>query len=376
MAKGNPWSILHVTKPEIDLDPSIDLYDDRVYATGARSLRTLMEEGVLKQDAEPHFYFYRQIMGDHSQTGLMACASIEDYEKDVIRKHEFTRKDKEQDRIRHIEADNAQVGPVFLTYPDVPGVTAIAQRVCSAEPEYDFAAPDGVRHTLWIVQDPADSISIQALFADVPCLYVADGHHRSAAATIVGQRRRAASPSHTGLEEYNYFLAVIFPKSHMQILPYNRVVSDLNGLSGEQFLERLRGSFGVQECGSEPAPQSRQFSMYAGGRWYLLEALPGSFPAGDPVGSLDVSILQGNLLGPVLGIDDPRTSKRINFIGGIRGTAELVRLVDGGKYAVAFSLSATTMDQLLSVAASGNVMPPKSTWFEPKLRSGLVIHVL
>jgi uncharacterized protein (DUF1015 family) len=376
MAKGNPWSILHVTKPEIDLDPSIDPYDDRVYARGARNLRTLMEEGILRQDPEPLFYFYRQVMGAHSQTGLIACASIEDYEKDIIRKHEFTRKDKEQDRIRHIETDNAQVGPVFLTYPDIPGVTAIAERVCSGVPEFDFVAPDGVRHTVWLVPDPADMASISKLFEEIPCLYVADGHHRSAAATIVGQKRRAANPFHTGLEEYNFFLAVIFPKSHMRIMPYNRVVADLHGLSQEQFLTRLGEKFRIETCETEKPAQIRQFSMYMDGRWYLLHALPGSFPEGDPVGSLDVSILQDNLLGPILGIDDPRTSKRINFIGGIRGAAELVRLVDSGRYAVAFSLHATTMDQLLSVASSGNVMPPKSTWFEPKLRSGLVIHVL
>jgi uncharacterized protein (DUF1015 family) len=376
MAAGNPWSILHVTKPEIDLDPAIDLYDDRVYAQGARNLRILMEDGILRQDPSPYFYFYRQIMGDHSQTGLMACASIEDYEKNIIRKHEFTRKDKELDRIRHIESDNAQVGPVFLTYPDVPGISAVADRICSGEPECDFVAPDGVRHTLWLVPDATDIEEIRRLFASIPFLYVADGHHRSAAATIVGQRRRASSPVHTGLEEYNYFLAVIFPKSHMRIMPYNRIVADLNGLSMEQLLVRIRERFRVEECPSEKEPAQHQFSMYAGSRWYLLEALPGSYPEADPVASLDVSILQNNLLGPILGIDDPRTSSRINFVGGIRGTAELVRRVDKGRCAVAFSLHATTMDQLLSVASSGNVMPPKSTWFEPKLRSGLVIHVL
>jgi len=376
MAGGNPWSILHVTKPEIDLDPSIGLYDDRVYARGAENLRALVNGGILRRDESPRFYFYRQVMGAHSQTGLVACASVDDYENDVIRKHELTRKDKEIDRVRHIEADDAQVGPVFLTYPDEPAVSAVADRVCSSGPEYDFVASDGVRHTLWIVEEEADISSLVEAFSGIPALFVADGHHRSAAATRIARKRRESDPGHTGQEEYNFFLAVVFPKSHMRILPYNRVVSDLGGLSTGEFLGLVGRSFRVEETPEERAPDIRQFSMYTSGRWFLLEALPGSFPADDPVRSLDVSILQENLLGPILGIDDPRTSGRIDFIGGIRGTAELVRLVDSGRHAVAFSLHATTMDQLLAVAQTGSVMPPKSTWFEPKLRSGLVIHQL
>jgi len=376
MAAGNPWSILHCSKPEIDLDPSVDLYDDRVYARGAENLRKMIESGVLRQDDTATFYFYRQIMAGHSQTGLVACASIEDYENDVIKKHEFTRKDKELDRIRHIESQNAQIGPVFLTYRDVAGMAEITEKVCSAAPENDFTSPDGVRHTFWVVREQHVVDRIVQIFAGIPFLYVADGHHRSAAGTLIGQKRRASNPGHTGREEYNYFLSVIFPKSSLQIMPYNRVVADLPGLTQEQFLARISEKFRVYPD-PEPTPRAvKNFSMYMAGKWYGLEALPGSFPAADPVESLDASILQRNLLAPILGIDDPRTSSRINFVGGIRGTDELERLVDSGRYAVAFSLHAVTMDQLLDVADNGRVMPPKSTWFEPKLRSGLVIHML
>jgi len=376
MAAGNPWSILHCSKPEIDLDPSVDLYDDRVYARGAENLRKMIESGVLRQDDTATFYFYRQIMAGHSQTGLVACASIEDYENDVIKKHEFTRKDKELDRIRHIESQNAQIGPVFLAYRDVAGMAEITEKVCSAAPENDFTSPDGVRHTFWVVREQHVVDRIVQIFAGIPFLYVADGHHRSAAGTLIGQKRRASNPGHTGREEYNYFLSVIFPKSSLQIMPYNRVVADLPGLTQEQFLARISEKFRVYPD-PEPTPRAvKNFSMYMAGKWYGLEALPDSFPAADPVESLDASILQRNLLAPILGIDDPRTSSRINFVGGIRGTDELERLVDSGRYAVAFSLHSVTMDQLLDVADNGRVMPPKSTWFEPKLRSGLVIHTL
>lgn len=376
MAAGNPWSILHCSKPEIDLDPSVDLYDDRVYARGAENLRKMIESGVLRQDDTATFYFYRQIMAGHSQTGLVACASIEDYENDVIKKHEFTRKDKELDRIRHIEAQNAQIGPVFLAYRDVAGMAEITEKVCSAAPENDFTSPDGVRHTFWVVREQHVVDRIVQIFAGIPFLYVADGHHRSAAGTLIGQKRRASNPGHTGREEYNYFLSVIFPKSNLQIMPYNRVVADLPGLTQEQFLARISEKFRVYPD-PEPTPRAvKNFSMYMAGKWYGLEALPDSFPSADPVESLDASILQRNLLAPILGIDDPRTSSRINFVGGIRGTDELERLVDSGRYAVAFSLHPVTMDQLLDVADNGRVMPPKSTWFEPKLRSGLVIHML
>ncbi|NLP04876.1 DUF1015 domain-containing protein [Candidatus Fermentibacteria bacterium] len=376
MAAGNPYSILHVTKPEIDLDPSIDLYDPRVYARGAENFRKMIADGVLVQDPEPCFYFYRQIMGDHAQVGLVGCASVEDYDRNVIRKHEFTRKDKEEDRLRHIDALNAQVGPVFLTYPDVAELSAIQAEVGRGEPEYDFTAPDGVRHTLWLASGEAVVRKIEQLFADVPALYVADGHHRSAAAAILARRRREADPGHTGNEEYNGFLAVIFPKSHMRILPYNRVVKDLNGHSPAAFMDLVSKNFEIVQSAPASPGRVHEFSMYMNGSWIGLRAKDGTYPHDDPVMSLDSSILQNNLLGPVLGIEDPRTDKRIGFVGGIRGTGELSTLVDTGRYAVAFSLYPTTMDQLLRVAESGNVMPPKSTWFEPKLRSGLVIHLL
>lgn len=373
----NPLSFLRVVKPEVDLDPSIDLYDSRVYEQGAFNLRHLMEHGEMIQERKPMFYLYRQIMGDHSQVGLVATVSAEDYESNLIKKHEFTRKVKEEDRIRHIETQNAQCGPVFLTYHDVPEFDAVQKRVCSEnDPEYDFTAPDGVRHTVWLVSHKEDIDRIREIFRGVDSLYVADGHHRSAAGTLVAQRRRSANVNHTGKEEYNYFLAVLFPKSQMMILPYNRVVVDLNGLSSEDFLVRISEKFHVTE-GTSPEPASRRcYSMYLDGAWHGLEPREGSFPEDDPVRSLDASILQENLLGPVLGIDDPRTSDRIDFVGGIRGTDALRKMVDSGRYRVAFSLYPTSVQQLIEVAESGQVMPPKSTWFEPKLRSGLLVHLL
>ncbi len=373
----NPLSFLRVVKPEVDLDPSVDLYDSKVYEQGALNLRTLMERGEMIQDKKPMFYFYRQIMGDHSQVGLVANVSAEDYNNNLIKKHEFTRKVKEEDRIRHIESQNAQCGPVFLTYPDVPEFDALQKKVCSRiDPEYDFESPDGIRHTFWLVAEDDAIETIERIFQEIPSLYVADGHHRSAAGTIVAERRRDRNGNHTGHEEYNYFLAVIFPKSQMKILAYNRVIADLNGNSEDEFMREIRRKFNVTE-NALPAPDSRlKYSMYLSGKWYGLEPSAGSFPASDPVKSLDASILQENLLNPLLGIDDPRTSERIKFVGGIRGTQELERLVDSGSYEVAFSLFPTSIDQLIEVAESGNVMPPKSTWFEPKLRSGMVVHLL
>lgn len=373
----NPLSFLRVVKPEVDLDPSVDLYDDRVYEQGAFNLRHLMEHGEMIQEKKPMFYLYRQIMGDHSQVGLVATVSARDYENNLIKKHEFTRKAKEEDRIRHIETQNAQCGPVFLTYHDVPDFDRIQARICAEdEPEYDFTSPDGIRHTLWLVSDEEDIRRIVEIFGEVGSLYVADGHHRSAAGTLVARRRAEVNGNHTGKEEYNFFLAVLFPKSQMKIMAYNRVVADLNGLSSREFLDRTGESFVVSESAS-PSPGERlRYSMYLDGKWYGLEPRRGTFPEDDPVKSLDASILQENLLGPVLGIDDPRTSERIDFVGGIRGTAELERLVACGRYRVAFSLYPTSIDQLIEVAESGNVMPPKSTWFEPKLRSGMLVHLL
>ncbi len=377
IVKDNPLSFLRVVKPEVDLDPSVNLYSDEVYRQGAVNLRRLVEEGLMVQDKQPMLYFYRQIMGGHSQVGLMACVSADEYDRDVIRKHEYTRKAKEEDRIRHIMSQNAQAGPVFLTYRDVEGIDAIQKRVVQGEPEYDFTASDGIRHTLWLVENQEDITTLEAYFRnDVPFTYVADGHHRSASAAIVARRRREANPNHSGLEEYNFILAVLFPKSQLRILPYNRAVKDLNGMTPEQFLEKLSKSFSVTRSGKASPTVPREFSMYMKGQWFTLVPIEGTFEKVDPVEGLDVSILQNNLLAPILGIDDPRTSERIDFIGGIRGTGELVRLVDSGRFAAAFSMHPTSLDQLLSVADTGKVMPPKSTWFEPKLRSGLVVHSL
>ena len=377
IVKNNPLSFLRVVKPEVDLSPDVDLYSDPVYQQGARNLRRLMEDGLMNQDKNPCFYFYRQIMGDHSQTGLVACVSAEDYDNDVIKKHEFTRKDKEEDRIRHIETQNAQCGPVFLTYPAHAELDSIQKKVCLGEPEYDFTADDGIRHTLWVVSDPQVSGTIEKVFGEeIPTLYVADGHHRSASGAIIAKRRKDGNPGHTGREEYNYFLAVIFPETQMKIMSYNRVVQDLKGRTPEAFMEEISGSFSLEKNGRKEPLSSQEYSMYLDGGWYTLRPLPGTFPADHPVKSLDASILQENLLKPVLGVDDPRTASHINFVGGIRGTKELEKLVDQGKYTVAFSLYPVSVEQLMAVADSGNVMPPKSTWFEPKLRSGLVVHVL
>jgi uncharacterized protein (DUF1015 family) len=376
IVKDNPHSFLRVVKPEVDLDPDIDLYSDDVYQQGASNLRRLIDTGEMRQDPEPMYYFYRQVMDGHSQVGLVAAVSAADYENGLIKKHEFTRPEKEVDRVRHIMSQRAQCGPVFLTYPDIPELNGLQERICENEPEADFIADDGIRHTLWTVADVSVMENIRGIFSDVGQLYVADGHHRSAAGTIVARRMRDANPEHTGEEAYNFFLAVIFPKSHMKILAYNRAVVDLNGRTSGEFLTSLDGDFNVSDNAC-PAPDSvHHYSMYLDGKWYGLVPKPDSFPENDPVKSLDSSILQDNLLAPILGIDDPRTSQRIRFIGGIRGTGELERLVDSCKFVVAFSLYPVSLDQLFAVADSGSVMPPKCTWFEPKLRSGLVVHLL
>lgn len=376
LVEDNPLSFLRVIKPEVDLPPETDLYSDEVYEMGASNLRDFIENGTMLQDSRPMFYFYRQIMGDHSQYGLVATVSAADYDNGLIKKHEFTRPEKETDRVKHIMTQGAQCGPVFLTYPDIPEINRIQERVSASAPNVDFTSSDGIRHTVWSVEDDALISKIQSVFATTPALYVADGHHRSAAGSIVARKLREANPEHTGQEEYNYFLAVIFPKSHMKILAYNRVVKDLNGHTPAEFLQMLEHDFIVVE-NADPVPdQPHHYSMYLEGKWYGLIAEPGSYPADDPVKSLDASILQENLLGPVLNIGDPRTSNRIKFVGGIRGTGELEKLVDGGNFTVAFSLVPTTIEQLLAVADSGRVMPPKSTWFEPKLRSGLIIHLI
>jgi uncharacterized protein (DUF1015 family) len=379
MAKGNPLSFLHINKPEIDLDPGIHLYDSKVYQKGAENLKNLMNEGILFQDERPHFYIYRQIMGTHQQTGLVACASIDEYEQDCIKKHEFTRPDKEDDRVNHMIALNAQVGPVFLTYQAQGEIDAIIKSATENPPDYDFTSTDKVQHTFWIVTDGAISQKIKDLFAKVECLYVADGHHRSAAAQRVRNLKRKANPSHSGSEEYNYFLAVIFPHNQMQILDYNRVVKDLIGLEKEKFLQEVKNNFICSKAVTmnyfKPG-QEKEFGMYLDNEWYKLVTKKGTYDKNDPVKSLDVNILQENLLAPVLGIGDPRKDSRIDFVGGIRGLEELEKRVDSGEWRVAFALYPTSIEQLMAIADAGKVMPPKSTWFEPKLRSGLVIHLL
>ncbi len=377
-ARGKPLSFLHVVKPEIDLPEDVDPYDGSVYRRGRENLDRLIEEGVLIFDPQPALYFYRQVMGNHSQIGLVAGASIEDYENDRIKKHEHTRADKEADRIRHVETLNANTGPVFLTYPAQRRIDELAETVASAPPLYDFTADDGIRHTVWKVAREETVEEIKAIFAGLDRLYVADGHHRSASAARVGQKRREADPDHTGEEEYNFFLAVLFPHDQLRIMDYNRVVADLAGLTPEEFLRRVEDNFDIEPSpGNQPCrpPARHEFGMYLEGKWYRLTARPGSFAGDDPVKSLDVSILQENLLGPILKIGDPRKDKRIDFVGGIRGLKELARRVDGGE-AVAFALHPTSIGQLMAIADAGLIMPPKSTWFEPKLRSGLLIHRL
>ncbi len=375
MAAGNPLTFLHVVKPEIDLDPSIDLYDDRVYARAAENFQRLMDEGSMVQDGDVSYYVYAQEMGGHRQVGIVGCASADDYFNDVIRKHEFTRPDKEKDRTRHVDTLDANAGPVFLTYRASEEVDRLVAEITATAPQNDFSA-DGVHHTLWPVSTPEWVAKVEEAFGDIPVLYVADGHHRSASAASVRNWRQEKNPGHTGEEEYNFFLAVVFPHNQMQIMAYNRVVEDLNGMSPAQFLETVGEKFEVTAAASPVPASPQQFCVYLEGAWHLITAREGSFDAGDPVLRLDCSILQKNLLEPLLGIGDPRTDKRINFVGGIRGTEELERLVDGGTYAVAFSLHPTSIVDLMSVADAGQVMPPKSTWFEPKLRSGLVVHKL
>jgi uncharacterized protein (DUF1015 family) len=375
LAHGNPVSFLHVCKPEIDLDPTVDVHDDRVYARGRENLRRLITDGVLVRDARPCLYFYRQKMGSHVQTGLVCLCSVREYERDLVKKHEHTRKDKEDDRTRHVTEQNANAEPVFLAYRARPEFDTVMARVCARPAAYDFVATDGIGHALWVVDEPADIGALVRHFADVPALYVADGHHRTAAAVRHGQMMRAKHPRGAGDEPYEFFMAVVFPHDRLQILDYNRVVKDLNGLSEGEFRARVAEQF-VVTPGAEAKPTApRTFGMLLGGKWHRLEARPGSFPVDDPVRGLDASILQDNLLAPVLGIADVRTDKRIDFVGGIRGMAELEKRCREG-WAVAFSLFPTSLDQLMRVADAGMVMPPKSTWFEPKLRSGLTVRLI
>ena len=373
LAKDNPLNLLHVDRAEIDLDPECDPYSAAVYEKARENFLKLQAAGVLTRESGPCMYAYRQTMGAHSQTGLVCVCHVEDYERDIIKKHEKTRPDKEDDRTRLVDTLGANTGPIFLTYRGHAGISALIRtQQLRDKPLYDLTAPDGVRHEVWRLP-LGKCVSIASIFeSDVPCAYVADGHHRAASAFRVGKRRREANPHHTGQEDYNWFLSVLFPGSELSILPYNRTVKDLNCLSREDFLAKVGTLFKMQPADLQTPLHPGQCCMYLKGQWHLLEWQPDE--KASPIDRLDVSILQDRLLRPVLGIDDPRTSKRIDFIGGIRGTAELERLVDSREFTVAFSMYPVTVDQLMAIADAGQIMPPKSTWFEPKLRSGLFIH--
>ncbi len=377
MVKGNPYSFLHVDKAEVDLPLGTELYSATVYNKAAENLRKLETDGVCSQDRTDCLYIYRQIMDGRSQTGLVGCVSIDDYMNDVIKKHELTRADKEQDRINHVDYCDANTGPIFLTYRDSGEISkTVDEWQKSHEPVYDFVS-DGVSQTVWVIDCPATIEKITQLFASIDSLYIADGHHRAASAVKVGQKRRNEHPDYDGSEEFNFFLAVLFAKSELAIMDYNRVIKDLNGLSETEFIARVSEKFDVSDAPEAPfKPQEKHtFGMFLGGRWYKLAAKDGTFDPSDPVAALDVSILQNNLISPILGIDDPRTDKRIDFVGGIRGLKELERRATSDM-CLAFSMFPTTTDDLMDIADAGKIMPPKSTWFEPKLLSGLFVHKL
>lgn len=373
---GNPVSFLNIDRAETQFSDDVDTYADCVYEKARELLDTQIAEGVYVTDAGAHYYLYELTMDGRSQTGIVACSSIDDYVNGVVKKHENTREDKELDRIRHVDTVNAQTGPIFLAYRQNETLKAIVAEEKAKPVLYDFVSDDGIRHRVWKIDDPAQTAAIEAAFAAIPATYIADGHHRAASAVKVGLKRRAENPGYTGEEPFNYFLSVLFPDEELMILPYNRVVKDLNGMSREQFFEAVKGKFELEEIGKEPyAPAEKgTFGMYLDNTWYALKVLP-QYRSTDPVKGLDVSILQDQLLGPVLGIGDPRTDKRIDFIGGIRGLKELERRVREDME-IAFSMYPTSIKELLAVADAGLLMPPKSTWFEPKLRSGLFIHKL
>jgi uncharacterized protein (DUF1015 family) len=376
-AGGKPWSFLHISKPEIDLPPGTDPFDSRVYAKAAENLQRMLAQRVLERDRDPCYYAYRLVIEGHEQTGVVGAASVAEYDRNRIRKHEFTRPDKEDDRVRQIEALNAQTGPVLLAYPKAPEVDAILAQAATGEPLADVTSDTSVRHTVWKIAEQAALDQLTQSFDAMPALYIADGHHRSAAASRVAASRRQANPKHDGSESYNFFLAVAFAHHHMRILPYNRVVADLRGLSRQEFLSKLGQSFALHAAPGEVTPtKTGEFGLYLPGQWYRLNIHPSVVPANDPVERLDVSLLADRLMAPVLGITDPRRDKRIDFIGGIRGLAELEKRVDNGDMAAAFSMFPTRMEDLMAVADAGEVMPPKSTWFEPKLADGLLSHVL
>ena len=377
LAEGRPWSFLHISKPEIDLPPDTDPYAPQVYAKAAENLKKMLDAGVLKQDDQACYYAYRLIMGEHVQVGLVAAASVADYDTNRIRKHEFTRPDKEDDRVRQVDALNAQTGPVLLAYPHQPEVDSILAAATQQTPDADGVAESGVRHTLWVIRDAATIARLTEMFDAMPALYIADGHHRSAAASRVCAARKAANPGHSGNEAYNYFLSVIFPHHQMRIMDYNRVIKDLNGLAEPEFMAKVAENFMIEMENAAVKPaRAGEFGLYLNGRWMRLTIRADLIPHQDPVARLDVSLLQNNLIAPILGIADPRRDKRIDFVGGIRGLAELEKRVDSGEMALAFSLHATSMEDLMAVADANEVMPPKSTWFEPKLADGLASHCL
>jgi len=380
MATGKESSLLHITRAEIDLPEDIDTHSEEVYKRSVANFALWQKKGWLVQDKKPYFYIYAQTMADRTQYGIVGCASVDDYLEDRIKKHELTRPDKEQDRMIHIRTNNANIEPVFLTYPAVKEIDAIVKKIVrKGKPEYNFTAEDGFGHHFWVVRDPDTNKQIEKLFAmKVPCTYVADGHHRTAAAALVGKEKRENNPNHKGTEEYNYFLAVHFPDNQLRIIDYNRTLKDLNGLTAEEFLLRLEQAFEIKNRGPRTYKPRRlhNFSMYLEGNWYSLSARKGTYDDNDPVGGLDVTILTNQVLTPILDIQDLRRSKRIDFVGGKRGIRELKNRIDRGEMKVAFALYPVSMKQLITIADSGNIMPPKTTWFEPKLRSGLVIHLL
>lgn len=377
-AEGNEKSLYHIIKPEIDFEVGFDEHDPAVYDKAVENFNKFQQNGWLVQDDKENYYIYAQTMNGRTQYGFVVGAWVPDYMEGRIKKHELTRRDKEEDRMKHVRCNNANIEPVFFAFPDNEKLESIIREVTSGEPEYDFVAPDGFGHTLWVISDDCTIKAITEEFAKIPNLYIADGHHRSAAAALVGAEKAAANPAHTGEEEYNYFMAVAFPASHLNIIDYNRVVKDLNGLTPAEFLDRLSENFTVEKKGKEIYSPSglHNFALYLGGEWYSLTAKPGTFNDSDPIGVLDVTVSSDLILRDILGITDLRSDKRIDFVGGIRGLGELKNRVDSGEMAMALALYPVTMDQLINIADTGNIMPPKTTWFEPKLRSGLVIHKL
>ena len=377
-AEGNPKSLYHIIKPEIDFGPDVDEHDPQVYGKAVENFRLFQDNGWLVQDQEDHYYIYAQTMDGRTQYGIVVAAWVNDYMEGRIKKHELTRRDKEEDRMKHVRVNDANIEPVFFAFPDNESLQQIIDTVTAEEPEYDFVTPDGFGHTFWVVNEPELIAAITEEFDKIPYLYIADGHHRSAAAALVGDEKAKSNPNHKGDEEYNYFLAVAFPASHLRIIDYNRVVRDLNGLTPEEFLVRLTNDFIVEKKGKEIYKPSRlhNFAIYLDGDWYSLTPREGRYDDNDPIGVLDVTISSDLILRDILGITDLRSDKRIDFVGGIRGLGELSRRVDSGEMKMALALYPVSMKQLMDIADSGNIMPPKTTWFEPKLRSGLVIHKL